>query len=341
MSARMKDKWGHVCIGGTFSPIHSGHMLLLKEAFRKGRQVSVGLTSDEMAVRTRERQVETFDVRKKKLISVLDEFSSEHDVPFSITEISDRFGFAIRAEIDSIVVSEETVDTVDEIDEERKRNGLPPLIRYVVPMLGAKDGQRISSTRIFHGEIDTYGNILRKSPRRLCVHSASKNPDKAQGLIHAFRRHASGVQLLQYDVTTEIGEDGGASVIEGARSRCELVLAKNQGGKISSMDYFVGIESGMVEMKGSWFMFHCCVIRNNGFEGVGLSSGIEIPGDILEMIMVYKGKNWETKDILGIRRSMIENLSGGSVSRSVLVEECCRNALLSLSSRKRSGEMSR
>ncbi|MEA3558628.1 MAG: pantetheine-phosphate adenylyltransferase, partial [Candidatus Thermoplasmatota archaeon] len=307
---------------------------------KRGRQVSVGLTSDDMASRMRDRYVEPFEVRRKNLGEVLDDMSRKYGTSYSISEITDRFGFATRSEIDSIVVSEETEDTVSGIDEERKRNGLPVLKRFVVPMVGDRNGRRISSTRVSSGEIDAKGNlqggIRRGKTERLCVHLGSKNPDKAKGLEQAFKRHAPMIQLLQYDVADRDGYNG---VIDGAMSRCLHVIEKTEGGEISSKDYFVGIEAGMVEMNSYWFLFHCCVIENDGVRGIGMSSGIEIPGHIVDRIMVYRGKTWETEDIAGVRNSLIENLSGGSMSRITFVEESCRNALLSLSDHRMKEEV--
>jgi non-canonical (house-cleaning) NTP pyrophosphatase len=112
---------------------------------------------------------------------------------------------------------------------------------------------------------------------------------------------------------------------------------RNSESSISPWDYFVGVEAGVEEMKGSWFLIHCCHIRNEKHEGIGISSGIEIPPRILDRIMIYRGRSWETKDILGIRTSLIDNLSAGTISRVDLVEQATRMALLSLSNAKKEG----
>ncbi|HPM27160.1 MAG TPA: adenylyltransferase/cytidyltransferase family protein, partial [Methanothrix sp.] len=54
-----------VAVGGTFDPIHDGHIALLRRAFELGRggEVIIGLTSDEMARASRKRPVRNFEVR--------------------------------------------------------------------------------------------------------------------------------------------------------------------------------------------------------------------------------------------------------------------------------------
>ncbi|MGA1820011.1 MAG: pantetheine-phosphate adenylyltransferase [Thermoplasmatota archaeon] len=337
----MEEQMENICLGGTFSPIHSGHMRLLEEAFQRGKRVSVGLTSDEMATRDRKRKVDPFEDRRRDLMSIMDRLSERFSVPYSISEINDRFGFATMAEIDSIVVSQETESTVDEIDEERAREGLPPLKRFVVEMVTDRNGRKLSSTRVDSGEIDGDGNILGngnqdQNHRRICVHLGSKNQDKAEGVISAFRRYSAGIQLLQYNVG-EGRTSNRLDILEGARDRSREARERNSNVSISPFDYFVGIEAGPVLMKGSWFLVHGCHILNDGYEGLGISSGLEIPPEILERIMVYRGRSWETRDILGSRTSLVENLSGGTLSRRDLVEQACRMALLSLTNAKKGG----
>jgi len=326
---------GNICVGGTFSPLHRGHIALLREAFMKGKRVLVGLTSDAMASRGRSRKVEPYSSRLRELRRVLDELSGETGVDYIIREINDRFAFALREEVDAIVASRETESTVDEIDEERKKKGLPPLRRYVIDMVMDQGGERISSSRVVKGEIDENGRKLQGSGSdaardRICIHLGSKNPEKAGGVESAFRRYWPEVQVFQYELNT-LRSGEGKGPVSGARERSRKVLERIGEDSLGNNDAIVGVESGTIEEEGVPMMVHCCHIIHRGKEGFGMGSAVEITDIMLDRMMVFRGRTWEFSDIMGGRTSLIESMSGGSLSRTQLVEEACRMALLSLS----------
>ena len=159
MSDREK---GNICVGGTFWPLHQGHRSLLEAAFKNGDHVGVGLTTDEMAGSHRNRYVAPMVERSRKLIPFLDELSLRYNVGYVVESIVDRHGSAISSEYTVIAVSRETESTVDLIDKERARNGLPPLRRIVVDMVKDDQGYVISSTRVQLGKVSENGRSLSK-----------------------------------------------------------------------------------------------------------------------------------------------------------------------------------
>lgn len=324
----------NVCIGGTFSPFHKGHERLLRETFKRGKKVFIGLTSDSMARRSRNRQVMTFEERAGNLEKVLKDLSEEFNVTYSLREIHDRFGFAVKEEIDAIVVSRETASTVDDIDRERIRRGLLPLKRFVLDMVLDEKGERISSTRVVRGEIDRNGKLRNgktgSSKHHVCVHLASKNSDKVTASIKAFRKYWPEVQVFKYDIERGQGSYGIEGPVDGARKRIEDLKKRLDSDQMTDRDHLVGIEAGSINLGGVWFFVDVCYISHIGGEGFGSSSGLEIPPTLMENIMVYRGKTWEIKDVTGMRTSIIENLSGGSMSRESLIEQAVEMALLSM-----------
>lgn len=150
----------NVALGGTFDPIHDGHRNLFERAFELG-DVTVGLTSDELAPRTRhvERYVRPFAERKRDLEAELARFAEEYGRDFEIRELTEPTGIATEPGFDALIVSPETAEGGARINEIRREKGRDPLELVVVDHVVAEDGERISSTRIVQGEIDEHGNV--------------------------------------------------------------------------------------------------------------------------------------------------------------------------------------
>ncbi len=149
-----------VALGGTFDPVHDGHRRLFRRAFELG-DVTVGLTSDELAPKTRssDRQVRSHDERKETLATELEPIAAEYDREFEIRKLESPTGIATEAQFDYLVVSPETREGGERINEIRRERGYDPLEVVVVPHVLADDGDIISSTRIVRGEIDEHGAV--------------------------------------------------------------------------------------------------------------------------------------------------------------------------------------
>ena len=148
-----------VATGGTFDIIHRGHLTLLSDAFAISDKVIIGLTSDELAEKKGKILINKYKNRLVNLITViLKEFPNSS---FQINKLDNDFGPAVlEKEVEALVVSDETSNQGTILNQLREEKKLSPVKIITVPMFLAKDGTRISTTRIKNSEIDTEGNLL-------------------------------------------------------------------------------------------------------------------------------------------------------------------------------------
>ena len=133
-----------VVLGGTFDLIHGGHKALLKRAFSLGR-VTIGLTSDFMAERTKGRNVRGFRQRKKELETFI---RKEFKVRPKIVKIEDKFGPTLEEDFGYIVVSPGTYPTAVLINKRRRERKKKPIKIVKVKFVLGKDKKPISAAKI-------------------------------------------------------------------------------------------------------------------------------------------------------------------------------------------------
>ena len=147
-----------VAMGGTFDAIHSGHMALLNKAFSISSKVVIGLSSDQLATKKGKNLVNDYSKRLSLLKSVIEK--NFPNSSYEVSKLENDFGPAvIEGSVKALVVSEETSNKGLVLNELRAERNLPPVKIVLVPMVLAKDGKAISTTRIRNSEIDSNGNL--------------------------------------------------------------------------------------------------------------------------------------------------------------------------------------
>jgi len=153
------SKFSLIAMGGTFDIIHHGHITLLSTAFDISEKVIIGLTSDEFVQKKGKNPIHKYDERLKNLTSII--FKKYPNSYFEISQLNNDFGPAVfEKEVQALVVSDETKNQGNILNKLRIERNLSPVEIIVVPMTLAKDGKRISTTRIKNSEIDSDGNLL-------------------------------------------------------------------------------------------------------------------------------------------------------------------------------------
>src|SRR3989338_11234067 len=118
--------------------------------------------------------------------------------------------------------------------------------------------------------------------------------------------------------------------LRGALNRASTSKAKVDG------DYYVGLESGLVERYGhvyeeAW----CAIVTKDGKEYFGYSSGLKVPDYLLNKMKEMNLKHYELLNLLDKKSQLLHkdtwaNYSGGLISREIGLEESIRNALVQL-----------
>ncbi|MCS7136576.1 MAG: phosphopantetheine adenylyltransferase [Nitrososphaerota archaeon] len=157
----VERKYNRVCLGGTFDIVHYGHLALFLTAFRSGKKVIVGVTSDELAKKLgKTHEVKPYNERMSNLKKVLEKYGWINDA--IIIKLEDPYGPSVTdATLEAIVVSPFTTFRALEINNIRTESLMKPLDIIECPLILAEDGKPISSSRIIRGEITPEGRLIR------------------------------------------------------------------------------------------------------------------------------------------------------------------------------------
>ena len=150
-----------VMVGGTFDPLHAGHQKLLSRSFELAGpdgEVIIGLTTDEFAG-AKVHPVHSYPERLENVTAFIRRRG--YTATWTVESLSDRYGSALDTDFDILVVSEETFPVAVEINELRRQRGRKKVDLHEISCVLAEDGRRISSTRVYRGEIDRHGRLIR------------------------------------------------------------------------------------------------------------------------------------------------------------------------------------
>ena len=115
-------------LGGTFDHLHVGHHTLLATAFRTGREVAVGLTTDDYISahpKPGSRRIQPYSVRRACLVRWIRQNYPRRN--WRVTPLENRFGRSVEPEVGALVVSGDTEEGGRAVNRERRRLGRAPV----------------------------------------------------------------------------------------------------------------------------------------------------------------------------------------------------------------------
>ena len=135
-------------LGGTFDQFHLGHAELIKTAFKFGKNVAIGLTTEKLLGNKILRdKIQSYSQREKNLKQYIQSEIGVSEKYYTIIPLNDPFGPAITDKnLQAHVSSMETYKIAIKINELRIKNGLKPLVLIIIPIVLDNFGKKFSSS---------------------------------------------------------------------------------------------------------------------------------------------------------------------------------------------------
>jgi pantetheine-phosphate adenylyltransferase len=139
-----------VGLGGSFDHLHPGHHVLIQTAFKLGKHVAIGLSTENLLNGKQFRdKIQPYKVREDNLRKYIESTLHVPKQNYTIIPLDDPFGPAItNPDLDAHVSSQETYLGSLKINELRIKNGLNPLTIVIIPLVLDSKGEKFSSTTI-------------------------------------------------------------------------------------------------------------------------------------------------------------------------------------------------
>ncbi len=137
-------------LGGTFDQFHLGHAELIKTAFKYGKHVAIGLTTEKLLDnKILKDKIQSYAQRENNLKQFIHKEIGASEQNYSIIPLNDPFGPAIiDGNLQAHVSSMETYKIAIKINEIRIKNGLQPLVLIIIPIILNKFGNKYSSSEL-------------------------------------------------------------------------------------------------------------------------------------------------------------------------------------------------
>ena len=114
---------------------------------------------------------------------------------------------------------------------------------------------------------------------------ATQNKGKVEGAKRAFEKYFENVEVVGISAESNVSEQPiNEETWQGAKNRVKNLKHYAKENSLDA-DYFVSIESGMMNLLGSWMIVNIAVIEDkNGLESISCSPGFPVPERLVNKI---------------------------------------------------------
>lgn len=114
----------------------------------------------------------------------------------------------------------------------------------------------------------------------------STNPGKLKGVEDSFKPYFENVEVIGAKVPSDVKDQPvNEETYIGARNRVDNLIKYAKENNIDA-HFFVGVESGIVQLFGKWMIIEVAVVKDkNGKESVGCSSATPVPEKLVQPII--------------------------------------------------------
>ena len=158
------------------------------------------------------------------------------------------------------------------------------------------------------------------------------NPGKIQGAKEALEVYFKDVEIEGYKASSDVSDQPvNEETLEGARNRVNITIKYAEDNNIDA-DLFMGIESGIMELYGSWFITNFAVVKDkDGYESFSIGPVIPVPNKYVKEIIATDFGTVMTKifneKAMGQGVGGVNSLTNESISRIQITKEAFVTAL--------------
>ena len=152
------------------------------------------------------------------------------------------------------------------------------------------------------------------------------NPGKIEGAKEALEVFYKDVEVTGYKASSNVGDQPvNEETLDGARNRALNVMAYAKANNIDA-EFFMGIESGIINLYDNWFIANAAVIIDkDGYESIGYGPIFPVPKkyvkEIIETDFGHVAEKIFNQSNLGQSVGGVNGLTNHSISRIDITRE--------------------